>query len=205
MSEEKKDEAATEAKESTTDAAAHVEDAARTGIKEIAKDAEAMAMEKDKPKIEPVKPSLPSFFVDKEERRKIEVDILSSMENGKILSVTRTGLGLDLKEFEFLRHDVAEFYFSVPTYEEMSTYRQRCGVYRREAGQILVDRIQLRNHLLVWHLKDWNLTDKDGKKVEFAFDPEGSLSDESLKKVYAVHATVVDVVLTILEKELLLT
>ena len=202
---EKKDAVETAASESTTDAAAHTEDAARTGIKEEAKDAEAMAMEKEKPKDETKKDALPSFFVSKEDRRRIEVDILSSKEDGKIMSVTRTGLGLDFEEFRFLRHETVWFEFTIPTYENMSNYRQRSGVYRREAGQILVDRIQLRNYLMVWHLKDWSLTDRDGNKVELTHDADGALSDESVEKLYAIHTTILDVVLTVLEKDILLT
>jgi hypothetical protein len=86
----------------------------------------------------------------------------------------------------------------------MSTYRQRCGVYRREAGQILVDRLQLRNFLLVWHLKKWSLTDSEGNVVEIKLDTDGSLSEESLKKAYGVHASILDVVMTVYEKEILL-
>jgi len=69
---------------------------------------------------------------------------------------------------------------------------------------VLIDRLQMRNHLIVWHLKDWSLTDKDGKKVELTLDEEGALSDGSMEKVYALHTTVVDVAISILEKDLLL-
>jgi hypothetical protein len=184
----------------------HEDDAKRTGIKEAVVDSEGAAIkEKAGESIAKEKEALPSFFVNKDDRRKVEVDVLFGKDDGKIVSVSRFGIGIDFSEFKFLSHRVVWFEFSVPSYEDMSTYRQRCGVYRREAGQILVDRLQLRNFLLVWHLKNWSLTDSEGNVVEIKLDADGSLSEESLKKAYGVHASILDVVMTVLEKEILLT
>lgn len=184
----------------------HEDDAKRTGIKEAVVDSEAVAMREKvvESDTKENKAALPSFFVNKDERRRIEVDILVGKDDGKVLSVSRSGIGIDFSEFKYLSRQVAWFEFSVPSYEDMSTYRQRCGVYRRDAGQVLVDRLQLRNFLLVWHLKNWSLTDASGNVVEIKLDVDGSLSEESLKNVYAVHASIIDVVLTIYEKEILL-
>lgn len=181
----------------------NMEDAKRTGIKDAVVDSDTVAIEKGK-EPEPVTVSVPSFFVDETERRKIEVDILSLKETGKIVSVSRSGL-MDLeKEFPFLSYRKEYFEFTVPTYEDMSSYRQRCGVWRKEAGQMLVDRLQLRNFFLVWHLKDWSLIGKDGKKIELVHDKDGSLSSESIKTMYSVQASILDIVLTAFEKDILL-
>lgn len=184
----------------------HDDDEKRTGIKDVAVDEDAMAIEKEKAKDTGGKGAIPSFFIEKSDRRRLEVDILSSKEDGKIMSVSRSGMGLDFaKDFDYLRHDRAWFEFTVPSYEDMSTYRQRCAIFRKEVGQMLVDRLQLRNFMLVWHLKDWSLIDKAGNKVELKHDEDGSLNDESLKNVYSVHPTILDIVLTIFEKDILLT
>ena len=45
-----------------------------------------------------------------------------------------------------------------------------------------MDAIQMRNFLLVWHLKDWSLRGSDGKKVELKTTEEGALDDETIKK-----------------------
>jgi hypothetical protein len=178
----------------------------RQGIKEGVANSEAMAIEKANAENKPVeKQTLPSYFVKKSDRHRVEVDILSSRKDGKIMSISRTGLGLDFaNDFSYLRHDVMWFEFSVPNYEDMTTYRQRAAVWRREAQQLIIDKLQLRHFLLVWHLKDWSLTDETGAKVELKFDDNGALSDESLAKVYAVMPTLLDVVLTIFEKDILL-
>jgi hypothetical protein len=137
-------------------------------------------------------------------RMKIEIDILSLKETGKIVSVSRSGL-MDLeKEIPFLFYRKEYFEFTVPTYEDMSSYRQRCGMWRKEAGQMLVDRLQLRNFFLVWHLKDWSLIGKDGKKIELIHDKDGSMSAESIKVMYSVQASILDIVLTAFEKDILL-
>ena len=148
----------------------------------------------------------PSFFIKKTTRHIIEVDVLSDKRDGRVVSMSRVGLGIDFdQEFPFMVHSRLKFDFSVPNYEDMSTYRQRSGVYRREAQQVIVDRIQLRNYLLTWHLKDWSMTDEDGNKIELKCDENGSLSDESLALVYAITPTLMDVILTLFEKEILLT
>jgi hypothetical protein len=182
----------------------HPDDEKRTGIKESAVDSEAIAIEQNKAvSTEPEK--IPSFFIEKGDRRRIEIDILASKLDGKIVSISRTGLGVNFDEFPELRHSTEWFEFSIPHYEDISSYRQRCAVYRREAGQMLVDKLRMRNFLLVWHLKDWSLVDRNGEKVILNHDEDGSLEDVSLKKVYSIHPTIIDVVMTILEKDTLLT
>ena len=181
----------------------------RGGVKEVAQNEEviAMAQEKKVTGKSAEKPSVkPSFFVKKSARQTVKVDVLTSLEDGRVVSVSRTGLGIDFeKDFPFMGHTVLEFTFSVPNYEDMSTYRQRSSVYRREAQQMLVDKISLRNFLLVWHLKDWNLTDKEGKKMELSHDKDGSLDGESMKSVFSVHPTILDIALAVLEKDILFT
>ena len=143
--------------------------------------------------------------MESDKKHRIEVDVLCSKTDGKILSVARKGIGLDYKEFDYLDHTEEWFEFTSASYEDISTYRQRCGVFRAEAQQVLIDRLQLRNFLLIWHLKDWSLRTKDGKKVELTFDEDGSLDEASTKRVYTLHPTLIDVVLTIFEKDILLT
>ena len=206
MNDEKKEVQETKVEEQVeeTKVDTSLDDEKRTGIKEAAVNAGAMAVEKDKPATE-AKEAMPSFFVDKAEKRRISVDVLSSKDDGRILSVSWTGLGIDFTaEKTYLRHDVVWFDFTIPSYEDMYSYRQRSAKFHKEAGQLLVDKLQLRNFMLVWHLKDWSLMGKDGKKVELKHDDDGSLDNESLKAVYAMHPTILDVVLTRLEKDVLL-
>lgn len=188
-------------------APADEETAKRIGVKEAAQNEDVMSMEKKESEgsEEEMPVALPSFFIDPDKRNKVEVDVLCSKKDGQVLSVSRTGIGIDFDEFEYLSHFKEWFEFTLPSYEEMSSYRQRSGVYRKEAQSVIIDRLQLRNFLLVWHLKDWSLRDADGNKVELTHDVNGSLSDESIKVVYRTHTTILDVVLTIFEKDILLT
>lgn len=210
---EKKEEVKVEAVEAvaviedTAKVEEQVNDEKRTGIKEIISNSDAIAIEKEKIEGQTEqKNALPSFFIDKVSRHRVEVDVLSSKENGSVMSVSRAGMGLDfVKDFDYLRHSAVWFDFTIPTYEDMSSYRTRCASFRREAGQMLVDRLQLRNYILVWHLKDWSLTGADGSKVELIHDADGSLNNESVQKVYSLHPTIIDIVLTVFEKDILLT
>jgi hypothetical protein len=63
----------------------------------------------------------------------------------------------------------------------------------------------MRNFLLVRHLKDWSFRDRNGEKVELLHKDNGALDDDSIKKVYSVPPTIIDVILTIFEKDILLT
>jgi len=202
----------------------------RGGVKESVQNADAIAAAKEKSAKEPAanaaapvkegkpaanaaapvkegKPAAkPSFFIKKTARHIVKLDVLSDREDGRVVSVSKAGLGIDFEaDFPFLTHSELVFEFSVPNYEDMSTYRQRSSMFRREAQQVIVDKLQLRNFLLVWHLKGWNLTDDEGKKIELAFDPNGSLSEESLAMVYAMSPTLLDVVMTMYEKDCLLS
>ena len=67
-----------------------------------------------------------------------------------------------------------------------------------------MDTVQYRNFILVWHLKDWSLCGKDGKKIELTFEEQGCLSDKSLKQVLSISPSIMDTVLSIFEKDMLL-
>lgn len=146
----------------------------------------------------------PSFFIQPTDRHRVEIDVLYDKKTGKLTSFSRAGIGIDFAQFKYFGHTVEWFEFSVPNYEDITNYRQRCSVYRRDAGKMLVDGVQLRNFLLVWHLKDWSLRGSDGKKIELTFTDEGAMSDDVIKQVYKLPASLLDVLLTAFEKEITL-
>jgi hypothetical protein len=147
----------------------------------------------------------PSFFIEEDDRHEVEVDCLFDKETKHLTSCSRNGLPIDFSKYKYLRHTLEKLTFSVPDYEDIAKYRQRSTVYRRESGTPVVDGVQLRNHLLIWHLKDWSLRDRKGKKVELKFEESGALTDESIAKVYSLPNGIVDVVLTIFERDVLLS
>jgi hypothetical protein len=171
----------------------------KTGIKDGAKNEDAVASAAA-PSGEP---ALPSFFVEEEDRLRIEVDILFNKETGALVSVSRKGL-LDPADFETLGFSTEWFEFFPVGYEDMTNYRQRCTVYRRDAQRALVDPIALRNYFVVWHLRDWTMRGRDGKKIELSFSEGGALEDESIKLVYKMNTTMLDVVLTLFEKDMMM-
>jgi hypothetical protein len=177
----------------------------RGGVKDMAQNSEAIAIEKEKASEVKV-PAKPSFFVKRTSRHIIKMDILSSKDDGRIVSVSKDGLGINFEaDFPFMVHTQLNFEFSLPNYEDMSTYRQRSAVYRREAQQVIVDKLQLRSFILVWHLKSWNLQDDDGNPIVLVCDANGALNEDSLALVYALSPTLMDVVMTSFEKDVLLT
>ena len=94
------------------------------------------------------------------------------------------------------------FWFSRCPYDKYNRYRTRSMIYNSEDQNNTINELRLREFFLVFHLVDWNLTDEDGKKVELKFDPNKALSDESLKLIYTLPNTLLDVVLTTYEKKM---
>jgi hypothetical protein len=181
------------------------EDLKRNGENDGAQNADAIVGEKMKSLLNKPK-AKPSFFIKKSAKHTIKIDVLTSKEDGRVVSVSKVDIGMDFeKDFSFVDHTELDFTFSVPNYEDMSTYRQRSTSWRRDAQQMIVDKAQLRNHLLTWHLKEWNVPDNDGIPIALTFDENGALSDESVSVVYAMSPTLLDVVMTWFEKEVLLS
>lgn len=95
-----------------------------------------------------------------------------------------------------------KFWFSRCPYDKYNRYRTRSMIYNSEDQNNTINELRLREFFLVFHLVDWNLTDENGKKVELKFDPNKALSDESLKLIYTLPNTLLDVVLTTYEKKM---
>jgi len=183
-----------------------LEDAEKsTGIKDAGhnQDAVDLAMKTTDEESEPKPEVLPSFFVEDDDRIKVEVDILFDKETGKLISVARKGL-LNQNDFKVLGYVTESFEFKPAGYEDMSGYRQRCSVFRRDAGRMLTDPISVRNYLVVWHLKDWSMRDRQGNKIPLGFTEKGALDDGSIQTVYKMNTTLLDVVLTLFEKDMMM-
>ena len=148
--------------------------------------------------------ALPVFFVKPEKRIRVEIDILFDKKTGDILNMSRAGFGINFDKFTALGHTREWAEFTQPTYDDLATYRQKSAAYNPTALRTLVDAVRLRNCFIVWHLKAWSLRDDEGKPVEFAFNPNGSMDDESIINVYNVYPPLIDVFLTLFEKEALL-
>jgi hypothetical protein len=193
--------------ETDNETAIDPEDEKRSGLKDNVRNVDALVDESDiATEVEKTEDAKPSFFIKKSARKIVELDVLTSKADGNIVSVSRVGMGIDFeKDFPNFKHTVLRFEFSIPNYEDMSTYRQRSSVYRREIQQTMVDKLSLRNFLIVWHLKDWNIPDENGEKIELFFDKSGALTEESIATVYSLSPSLVDVVMTQYEKLILLT
>jgi hypothetical protein len=176
------------------------------GTREVAKDAQGIAAAKveaeNLPEEEEKK--YPSFFVETGKTHRINLDVLFDKKTGKMLSISRAGLGVDFSKFSHLGHTKEWVEFTQPTYDDIATYRQNASSFNEQAARILVDSVQMRNHLIIWHLKAWSLKDKNGNDVNLQHDDTGALSNESLKRVYELSPTFVDVMMTLFENEVLL-
>lgn len=173
--------------------------------RESAANAQAIEATENKKEAPIGEKKLPNFFIDEKDRHRVEVDVLFDKETGKINSVSKATLGVDFGELKYHGHTQEWFEFSIPTYDDVAGYRQKSSVFNRLANAMVVDGTQMRNYMLVWHLKDWSLKNSDGKKVELKHDKNGSLTEKSLDMVYKVFPTLIDIVLTIFERDVILS
>ena len=158
---------------------------------------------------EEVKEYLPAFFMDEEDRHKVEVDLLFEKSTGRIKSVSRKGslkaAGLEYDNFKYLTYISEWFEFSIPGYEQLTDYKRQSSSYNIAARRVVIDDIQRRNLILVGHLKDWSLRDREGKKIEIEFDENGALAEESAEMIGKVFPTLIEVVVTLFERDVILT
>ena len=181
-------------------------DLSKVGVKEEAKSDQEIAAATNEAKEQgdnvPER-KFPSFFIKRDDRFKVEVDVLFNKTSGQLLSVSKVGVGIDFSQLDMLGRFTCWANFSLPDYEKITNYRRNST--RIEEGILVVDNFRLRNFYLIYHLKDWNVVDDEGNKIDLEFDPDGSLTSESAGKVNSIFPTLLDVILTVFEGRLLLS
>lgn len=161
---------------------------------------EAMTVEQDDSNV-----SRPDLFSNSEERIRVRITIHYLLRNGKVIGIENADLPTlgHLEDIESVGRVTYEFVFSVPDYPRYSDYRRSCSVI--SGGSQYVDKLKLRNYLLLFHLveTDMPLKDDAGEDVEFSFDDSGdyrSLSNETMAAVYHLRPLIVEVLITIYER-----
>ena len=142
------------------------------------------------------------LFVQPSKLTDFHVYVVSSPDTGEIVSITGKPYPDDaLKQGKFIQEDLV-FRFSRPSYEQVSKYRQLSLVFDKGSDSTVVNPGRMRELLLMFHLKEWNLTDEDDKPIKLSFDPDDSLSLQSLAVVKSLSFTIVDVLMTMYEKKI---
>lgn len=150
--------------------------------------------------------SLPLFFVDDDNYIHVEVDVIFDPANGRpriMMSAPNFASESSLRTLK--KHRVwADF--TQPSYDDMTTYREVCLSWDEETKQFLADPIKMRLHYIRYHLRDWNLTDNKGEKVELEIDQHTKgLTQKTMGLVGKIAPAILDVLLTEFEKEALLS
>ena len=171
------------------------------------KPAEAVAETKPEAvaeKKEPKKKAAPRIFFKQDSRVEISINGYHNNDTGELaFAIPADDKDTNDDSFGELFTKVNyKFWFSRCPYDKYNRYRTRSMIYNSEDQNNTINELRLREFFLVFHLVDWNLTDEDGKKVELKFDPNKALSDESLKLIYTLPNTLLDVVLTTYEKKM---
>lgn len=138
----------------------------------------------------------PSDLID------FHVYAVSSPDSGSVVSISGKPYPEEtVKQGGFVQEDML-FRFSKPSYEQVSKYRQLSLVFDKGADSTVVNPVRMRELLLMYHLKEWNVTDEEDKPIALSFDPDESLSVQSLNTVKSLDFTVIDVLMTMYEKKI---
>lgn len=165
---------------------------------------ESVAEKKEPEKKEPKKKAAPRIFFKQDSRVEISINGYHNNDTGELaFAIPADDKDINDDSFGELFTKVNyKFWFSRCPYDKYNRYRTRSMIYNSEDQNNTINELRLREFFLVFHLVDWNLTDEDGKKVELKFDPNKALSDKSLKLIYTLPNTLLDVVLTTYEKKM---
>lgn len=167
--------------------------------------ATAMAVKEEKKEEPVVKKAAPRIFFKQDSKVEISINGYHNNETGELAfalpaddkDANDNGNFNDL--FTIVNY---KFWFSRCPYDKYNRYRTRSMIYNSEDQNNTINELKLREFFLVFHLVDWNLTDEEGNKVKLKFDPNGALSDESLRLIYTLPNTLLDVVLTSYERKM---
>ena len=94
------------------------------------------------------------------------------------------------------------FIFSRVTYDRLNIYRKKSGQYNAIDKSTTIDFIKFRDLLWTFHLKSWDLKDDEGNDVIINHDADGTLSDESQRKLWDVPSMILDIVIQMFENKL---
>ncbi len=94
------------------------------------------------------------------------------------------------------------FKFSRVPYDRLNLYRSQATRWSDAERRNMLDVSRLREYYWMFHLKGWDFMDDDGKPVPLAIDPDGTVSDASLKILYSLPASMLDVVIALFERKM---
>ena len=149
------------------------------------------------------KKATPFLFFKKDNKIEISVYGFHSNETGELQFVLLPeSADVEDESLEKLFTKVNyKFIFSRIPYDKLNTYRSRSMIYNSEDQNNTINQLRLREYFLVYHLVDWNLTDENGEKVQLKFDPNGALSDETLRLIYTLPSILLDIVLNAFQRK----
>jgi len=151
----------------------------------------------------PIEPKKPSFFMEDDQTVRIDVDVWSDPETGRLLSVTKKG-DIDSQAMEKLILKTEQWFeFSIPNFDDVCVYRQKSSRYIGK--EQVVDTNLFRNFILLGHIKAWSMQDKDGKQIEIVREKDGNLSMETINWINKLHTVIWDIVFTLFERQTLIS
>lgn len=148
--------------------------------------------------------AVPKFFIKSDDRVKVELVVLFNKRSGEIVNIALKEFRIDLSKLNFLGGTEEWFEFTRPSYDDVSSYRQKSMVFDKSLGKMLVDPVRMRNFLIIFHLKSWSLRDDSGQPIVLGFNEHGGIDDASVKFVDSIHPTILDIALSKFETEILL-
>jgi len=164
---------------------------------------EKKSSDKDEEK-EEEKYAFPQLFVQREKLIEIQIEVVFDPYGGDIYSIAQPGM-LNTAVLETLRVVNYTFKFRPVNYDDMHKYRKQASAYDSKAGELVINRLQLRTFFLVNHLRETDLVKANGEPFVVEIDPENdNMSLKSLTEIFQTVPALLDVVMTLFERKLLI-
>jgi len=141
----------------------------------------------------------PKLFCKQEERLVIKVTVVFDTENGEVFRVVEDGLISDDMIPDGFAKVTCSFSFLPVSYKHYSVYKRTSLILSDNNEAMLIDKLKMRALIMLNHLKDTDVVDDEGNKIELVFDVAGNISADSLDKLYNIHPSIIDNVIDQLE------
>ena len=144
-------------------------------------------------------------FINPSDLVEVKVDVFFDPSSGEFLSAMVPELITNKETLKaVIGVDEYVFKFSKPMYDKLNKYRAACMELEPSTKTRMVNSLKLRDYLILFHLKEWNLKNDQGEAIPLSFTKSGGLTDESLNVVYSLHPSIMDIVMTSFESKMVL-
>ncbi len=119
-----------------------------------------------------------------------DIYVYKDLENGRMIAIVPE-VNMPFRSLDFVEYPIHSKW-TIPTKAQMERYENENSVLDRTVGRVIVNRHGLNRSLLKHHLIDLTIHERpegggEPRLIQLRRDKEGSLDEETLKKILKLH------------------